>query len=492
MADSANRLDAVQQQMLEHIIDSMDREGRAWVKGWSFGGFPVNGTTGNAYRGRNALLLWYQMLVNDLEDPRFVTFNQAKAAGLSVRKGSKSSVVERWRRFLVLREDPNRRIPQPRTDEELDRLLSEQGDRYTRTWRPVGYWSVFNASQLDGDLSRLVPVPDRARIEIDGPLIDALESVSPCPVTEEYGDRACYGVGSDTITMPKRTQFLSTDSFARTLLHEMCHATGAAGRLNRDGFDPKAGPIDIETRALEELVAELGSLYTANAVGLDLSGAASDPAGEEADPFENSVTYLKGWAQRTGDARGALMKQAAKAADAQRYLVEQCFEPKLGKDLFRNLPEAPEEARDEEVSPNIARPSDRPSEKEPDVVLESMQVDEEHLVAGSSREEIEHLAAKAGWDVEIFDTDVYDVHAVFSLPGSDSVLDVPFAHGGGLYSLARATRDEVALLAQDDPVRTDAQRLSISLGSRWGWYEEEQRAFTEAVMRNNDHRGARR
>ncbi len=457
------RLDTVQQEMLDRILDSMERDGRGWTKGWSFDGFPVNGTTGRPYRGRNALLLWYQMYAGGFEDPRFVTFNQAKDAGLSVRKGSKSSLVERWKLFLVLRSDPSARVPQPKSRSEVERLVLEQPDKYAARLRPVGYWSVFNADQLDGDLSRLVPIPDRGRVAVDDALIDALESASPCPVAETLGDRACYSIAGDRITVPRRSQFSSTDSFARTLLHEMCHATGAAGRLGRDGFDPDAGPIDVETRALEELVAELGSLYTANALGLDLSSAAADPAGEETEPFENSVAYLKGWAARTGDAPGALMRQASKAADAQKYLVEKCFEPKLGKNLLRKPPEDETETLAVDAAVQAGPAADARTEGP----------GEEHLVSEESRGAISDLAAKAGWDVEILDTDAYDVHAVFSLPGTGRTVDTPFAPSGGLYGAAEAFGRELDRIDPADPIRRHAERLLESLGRRSGRYEGE-------------------
>src|SRR3990167_9371833 len=51
---------------------------------------------GREYRGANALNLLMAQFARDSSDPRWLTFNQAKDAGLSVRKGARAEAVMYW------------------------------------------------------------------------------------------------------------------------------------------------------------------------------------------------------------------------------------------------------------------------------------------------------------------------------------------------------------------------------------------------------------
>lgn len=327
------RMPEIRRRLLEQVLDAMGREGRGWVREWDFGSLPVNGATGVAYRGRNALMLWSQMIDRGIADPRFVTFRQAKAAGCSVTRGAKALYIERWRRFLVLRSDPKARLRQPKTEEEWARALADPA--YSTSVRPVGHWAVFSAEQVEDPDGRLLPAPAPTHARGDASIADRLVAASPCPVRELPQTRAYYSVTGDYIMVPHRDQFMSIGGFCRTLIHEQCHSTGALGRLARPGFDPFSDVgRDDESYALEELVAELGCVYTANAIGLDLADGAADPAGEEPDPFENSVAYLRGWASRTADAPSALLRQATQASAACDWLVENAYRPSMGDGLL--------------------------------------------------------------------------------------------------------------------------------------------------------------
>lgn len=331
-AKSKEVLDQAKSETLAAILDSMERGGAAWVKEWSFSGMPMNGLTGKPYHGVNAAMLWGQMVLRGIDDPRFVTFNQAKKLGLYVKKGSKSMVIQICKSFLFKLSDPVARIEQPKEDSPEWKAMLKSGEYGKRTV-PVSYACVFSATQLEGNLAQLAPIPKRVGGVIDEALLDTILGCSPCLVQEQLGDRAYYSPGADYIRMPSRSEFSSTGGFLRTLLHEMCHSTGHPDRLDREGFSGGT-KLTPEQYALEELVAELGCVYTANALGLDLKSVDMSPSGHEFEPFSNSVTYLKGWASSTGNAADALTKQALAASGACDWLVEKCFRPKLGEGLL--------------------------------------------------------------------------------------------------------------------------------------------------------------
>ena len=309
--------------LAERMIEDMSRDDLSWVREWSLAAPPQNAVTGVPYRGRNALLLMYALRIMGLKDPRFMTFNAAKEAGWAVRKGEKSfAVIEKWKTFAVLISDPAKRIEQPRTKEEWDELLKD--DDVTTIRRCVGYYNLFHASQVDG----IDPFEMPERPALDDYALDVLEDASPCPVTEAYQDRAFYAPLSDSITMPLREQFSSTGGFARTLLHEMGHATGADSRLARG----MKGRFGSEPYAQEELVAELTALFTSNALGFDAGAVEVGPIAET-DYWANHAAYLKSWASDLENPGEALRAAAGKATSASSLILEPFME--VGIDRWR-------------------------------------------------------------------------------------------------------------------------------------------------------------
>lgn len=158
---------------------------------------------------------------------------------------------------------------------------------------------------------------------------------SPCPVIETPNDEAFYLPGADKIYVPQRNQFTNAESFCRTLLHEMGHSTGHPSRLDREQCGLKQ---NRQKYAFEELIAELSSVFTANAIGLDLRNVDDDKplAANEVDAMSNSAAYLKSWSQELKDPGGELLKAASRASKATDFLVEDCFTPVLGKDYFKS------------------------------------------------------------------------------------------------------------------------------------------------------------
>lgn len=174
---------------------------------------------------------------------------------------------------------------------------------------------------------------------------DGIVKASPCPVIETPNAEAFYLPGADKIYVPQRNQFTNVESFCRTLLHEMGHATGHPSRNNREQCGLKK---DRQKYAFEELIAELSSVFTANAIGLDLRNVDDDKplAANEVDAMSNSAAYLKSWSQEFKDPGGELLKAASRASKATDYLVEDCFIPKLGKDYFKSPEHATEAVAD--------------------------------------------------------------------------------------------------------------------------------------------------
>lgn len=326
------KLTDARQALFDALLADMEREGSRWVKEWSFPHPPMNGVTGKGYGPRNTAMLMYAMRDGGFRDPRFATFKMASDKGCHIIKGSHGYPIERWKRMLVSKTDPTARLKQPKTEEEWKIALANP--EYKEEPRCVGTFTVFNAEQME-NTENLISVECFKPIEPDR-VADGLVKASPCPVIETPNDEAFYLPGADKIYVPQRNQFTSVESFCRTLLHEMGHSTGHPSRLNREQCGLKQ---NRQKYAFEELIAELSSVFTANAIGLDLRGVDDDKplSGDEVDAMSNSAAYLKGWASQLKDPGGELLKAATRASKATDYLVKNCFTPKLGKNYFKSL-----------------------------------------------------------------------------------------------------------------------------------------------------------
>lgn len=199
------------------------REGTApWVKPWQPGErfMPYNPTSGNEYRGMNAMWLMSQAEAKGYGDPRWMTYKQAAAGDAQVRKGEKGTAIQYWK---WEGEEPVR-------DARGKPVLDEHGEpqkqrvRYERprVWTAV----VFNAAQIDGlpDAPPRPGLPEWERHERAERILVA----SGVPVRHQPGDRAFYRPAEDRIVLPERGQFASADRFYATALHELARTNELA------------------------------------------------------------------------------------------------------------------------------------------------------------------------------------------------------------------------------------------------------------------------
>lgn len=195
--------------------------------------------------------------------------------------------------------------------------------------RCVGYWNVFNASEIEG-----IPAPPAPEHVSDrtAAIADDLILSSRCPIVESmrYQGSAGYAPGSDRILIAPRETFLSDETFTRVLLHEMTHSTGHPSALNR-GCNTDFGSPEY---AQEELVAELGSLF----LSADLGIQNTDYEGEH---YENHVSYLQSWMHALEDDPSYLFKAAAKADKAGTLIIGR-YNDVLEKRRDRDVERAPE------------------------------------------------------------------------------------------------------------------------------------------------------
>lgn len=114
-------------------------------------------------------------------------------------------------------------------------------------------------------------------------------------------------------------------------MHEMCHST--AGELGRPL------PSDHESYAFEELVAELGSAFSAADAGLDMSAVAR--GGSVQTWTQNHAAYLRSWLDEIRDDPSALARAASEASRASDLVIGRYDEARAERARSRSRDERP-------------------------------------------------------------------------------------------------------------------------------------------------------
>ena len=272
---------AIYSLITDRIISAIEAGGIApWRKPWvtSASNAPRNPITGKLYRGINVFLLG----ACGFEDPRWMTFNQAKAKGGMVRKGQKGCPVVFWKWIEIETENGKEEIP------------------YLR------YYTVFNVSQIDG-----LKLPKFEReVRTVGETLDAADTIIrnyiDGPEVVHGGNVASYSPRLDRIAMPRQEDFESYAAYASTIFHEMSHSVGHASRLNRPGIADFDG-FGSQKYAKEELIAELGAAFLCGHAGIE--------------NLDQSAAYVDNWLHALKNDKKLIVQAAAAAQKSADWVM---------------------------------------------------------------------------------------------------------------------------------------------------------------------------
>ncbi len=275
-------------ELANKFADLIEKNEAPWQKSWSSNGFlPFNIKTGKEYNGMNMLNLIDIATDRGYEDARWLTFLQAAEQNAKVRAGEKGTPIM----YLQTTE----------TRKEIDKETGEEIVVTEKLEKPRAVWSVvFNAEQCEG-----LPAYEPKKIDFN-PIEKAEEILnnSGAKIKHKAQDRAYYSPVTDTITLPLKEQFVNSEEYYRTALHELGHWTGHSSRNNRN----MSGTFGTESYAKEELVAEITSFLVGTQCGL----------GHE--PDKNNIAYLKSWAKAIRD-EPSFLYNAVKEADKAAKLI---------------------------------------------------------------------------------------------------------------------------------------------------------------------------
>jgi len=275
--------------LTDRIVAALENGVQPWFKPWqsSWGGRSIGRplrANGKPYRGINVIALWIAAEDAGYGNPYWMTYKQAKTLGAFVRKGEKGTEVVYANRHTV-------------TDEETG---ANRSYAYLRTY------TVFNCEQIEGLPEQYQPKP---REVAKNERIEAAEAFTANLGMDLRfgGDMAFYSPSNDRVQMPEFDTFDTAADYYCTLNHETVHWTKAEKRLDRDLGKQRWGDAGY---AMEELVAELGSVFLAADLGI------------VAKPRAGHASYIAHWLKVMKDDKRAIFTAASHAEKAVKYLHE--------------------------------------------------------------------------------------------------------------------------------------------------------------------------
>lgn len=266
------------------IISQLEQGCIPWKKPWADcldGTF--NRITRRPYSLLNRLLL--------LHNGEYATIKQWDQIGGKVRKGEKAEIVVFWK----LQEKEER---------------EDNGDIVIKKVPILRYYNVFHISQVE-NVFPLIKTEDFGTSPIEKAEKTLHDYLNREHIALSVGesDRAFYSLRTDSITVPKITQFVHAEEYYSTVFHECGHSTMIAARCNREK-ESKSAFFGSEKYSKEELIAEITSAAIMHSIGL-----------ETPETFQNSTAYIQSWLNALKNDKKLIVSASGKSEKAAKYIL---------------------------------------------------------------------------------------------------------------------------------------------------------------------------
>ena len=265
----------------DQVLEGLEKEGLNWFRPWKSGqaNQPMNYSSGKFYKGFNIFMLNFVMVDREYEYNQWMTYKQAQAKGGQVKTGETATDIYFYK-VSYHNATTGKYSDTPTGD------LNEWRKTFS-----MRYFKVFNIAQTEG----IEPLPVEEFEPTEDQTNEMAKNLSTGYLEREsitinpFGNSASYSPSRDHIEMPSLETFCDSDSYYKTLFHEMAHSTGHETRLKRATLMDVAHWGD-NTYSKEELVAEISAMYLVGILGL-----------EPQDSTFNSQAYIKGWCKHLKD-----------------------------------------------------------------------------------------------------------------------------------------------------------------------------------------------
>lgn len=235
-----------------------------------------NAITKVEYTGLTNLIL----NMEDRKNPNWVTKSQATKKGWVLKEDARPVIVEKF--LMRSKEDPRKEIE---IDEFLRLAVDKPNLAHYFDKVPVAYY-LYNIDDIKN-------VPEKYKKKqkkvssINKKKIHELPSLLHVGIVEGKDDMAFYMLSEDAVHIPAKSSYKSEYSYLAVKLHELCHATGNAKRLDRSYLYKSKADYEFgsEGYAREELRAEIASAFLMQDLGLE-------PDKKE---LTNHMGYVQSW-----------------------------------------------------------------------------------------------------------------------------------------------------------------------------------------------------
>lgn len=282
----------VYQMVTDRVIEELEHGNVPWRMPWRGGEGAVSYVSQRPYSFLNQMLLG--------KAGEYLTFNQAKSLGGSVKKGAKGRFVVFYKPLVV-------------SEAGKDADGHPDGTQTLRTIPLLKHYYVFHIDDTEGIKSKAKKDEEKVctltPIEMADDAANAyVERNSPLKLTITSSRMAFYSPAKDEVVVPELSQYDVAEEFYSTLFHELTHSTLPESRCNRrsDGANAAFGS---QSYSKEELVAEMGAAMSLSYLGIDSSKA-----------FRNSVGYIQGWLKKLRSDKKFVVWAAGKAEQAVKYM----------------------------------------------------------------------------------------------------------------------------------------------------------------------------
>ena len=302
------KLTPQRKQLVDQVLANLEKGNLFWTQGWVAAGAPESAVTGKKYRGINNLYLSLVAMAENYGDNRWATFRQMEEKGWTFKKDEEGHTLGKGKSVSVEYYEMRDKETKRRFDRSvLDGMTFDEQREYMdkNVYWLRKFYRVFNCSLMDGVPAKEMPMIDvNDRIEKAEAILDYWNANESKIVYG--GSQAFYRLSTDEVHLPEREKFKSTQSFYDTALHEIGHSTGHESRLNRD----LSGGFGSQSYAMEELRAEIASIFMAQDLGIEPSE----------DRLQNNAAYIQSWKDEIKENPNALFTAIADADKIARYV----------------------------------------------------------------------------------------------------------------------------------------------------------------------------
>ena len=273
----------IYEEITNRIIEQLENNIIPWHKPWS-------GVANGAYNrvSKKPYSLLNQMLLK--HDGEYATYKQWSDLGGKVKKGEKSEIVVFWKIVQV--------------EEAKDGKIEKKSIPLLK------YINVFHVSQVDGVEPKNIKPIDHEPIKEAEKIKSGYVERENIVIEEIVTNEAYYSPMMDYIQVPCKEQFNDIMEFYSTLFHEMVHSTGHKDRLGRLDTGVKLASFGSEEYSKEELIAEIGSAFLMNHIGI-----------ETPKTFKNSAAYIQSWLKVLRNDNRFIVSASSKAEKAMKYIL---------------------------------------------------------------------------------------------------------------------------------------------------------------------------